>query len=369
MAPCRQQNTSSSGRGGTPHRRSARDLSGQPANRISPWADAADLTPGATPGQTGPTVTVRMGEDESRVAVAVACRPSHDARTPPPLRFRTHDWAGDVTSIHNREPLAIELDAVEIGFATPDGTLRALDGVSLRVPAGSFTVVIGPNGCGKSTLLRVIGGLLEPNAGSVTVGGSAPRAGDGRVGLAFQQPRLVPWRTLLENVALPLELDGVPAPERVDRASVALERVGLGDVAGLRPSELSGGMAQRTGLARALVEDPPVLLLDEPFSALDALTREAFDAELQRLWSERPRTIVLVTHSVGEAVALADLVAVMAPRPGRIARLVSVELERPRGTDLAADSQAARLVGEVRDALSETHAVGLRPWAETRGAA
>ena len=269
----------------------------------------------------------------------------------------------------NREPLAIELDAVEIGFVTPDGTLRALDGVSLRIPAGAFVVVIGPNGCGKSTLLRVISGLLPPDTGSVTVGGTAPAAGDGRVGLAFQQPRLVPWRTLLENVALPLELDGVAESDRLDRARVALERVGLGDVVDLRPSQLSGGMAQRAGLARALVEDPSVLLLDEPFSALDALTREAFDAELQRLWCERARTIVLVTHSVSEAVALADFIAVMTPRPGRIARLVPVELDRPREADLVSDPRAARLVAEVREALSEAHAVDMRPWAEGRGAA
>jgi NitT/TauT family transport system ATP-binding protein len=126
------------------------------------------------------------------------------------------------------EPLAIDLDDVAFGFATPSGTLQALDGLSIRIPAGSFTVVIGPNGSGKSTLLRLIGGLVAPDAGSVTVGGTVPVAGDGRVGLAFQQPRLVPWRTLLANVALPLELDGVPEPERSDRARVALERVGLG---------------------------------------------------------------------------------------------------------------------------------------------
>jgi len=280
-----------------------------------------------------------------------------------------HDWVGMVETKPDLEPLAIDLDAVEFGFVTPSGTLQALDGLSLRIPAGSFTVVIGPNGSGKSTLLRLIGGLVTPNTGSVTVGGTAPVAGDGRVGLAFQQPRLVPWRTLLANVALPLELDGVPEPERSERARVALERVGLGTAVSLRPSELSGGMAQRAGLARALVEDPPVLLLDEPFSALDALTREAFDDEVQRLWTERPRTIVLVTHSVSEAVALADLVAVMTPRPGRVARLVPVELERPRMADPASDPRAARLIGEVREALGQAHGVALLPWAHTRGAA
>ena len=147
--------------------------------------------------------------------------------------------------------------------------------------------------------------------------GRAPRPGDGRVGLAFQQPRLIPWRSTLDNVALPLELAGVPRrsdePARPTRSTVSA-CVGA---ATLRPRELSGGMAQRAALARALIGDPPVLLLDEPFSALDALTRETFDDELQRLWIERPRTVILVTHSVSEAVALADRVVVMTPRPGR----------------------------------------------------
>jgi NitT/TauT family transport system ATP-binding protein len=265
--------------------------------------------------------------------------------------------------------IAIVVDAVGVRFSTPGGAVEALAGCSVAVEAGSFTVVIGPNGCGKSTLLRLVAGLLQPTQGSVMVGGDPPRPGDGRVGLAFQQPRLVAWRSTLDNVALPLELAGVPAVERRERAIRSLERVGLAGAAALRPRELSGGMAQRAALARALIGDPPVLLLDEPFSALDALTRETFDTELQQLWLERRRTVILVTHSVTEAVALADRVVVMTPRPGRVARVVEVDLPRPRRADLTGDPRAAALAAEVREALTDAHAIELRPWAEGEGAA
>ena len=269
-----------------------------------------------------------------------------------------------MTSTQNASALDIGIDAVDVRFATPAGPIEALAGLDLEAPAGSFTVVIGPNGCGKSTLLRLVAGLLEPACGSVRVGGSPPRAGDGRVGLAFQQPRLIPWRSVLDNVALPMELAGIPPDERVQRARLTLERVGLAGVMHLRPRELSGGMAQRAGLARALAIEPPVLLLDEPFSALDAMTRETFDAELQRLWMERRRTVLLVTHSVTEAVVLADRVVVMSPRPGRVVRVVDVDLPRPRPADLTGNPRAAELVAEVRDALASVRAVELRPWAE-----
>ena len=267
-----------------------------------------------------------------------------------------------MTSNTSGSGLDVGIDAVGVRFASPAGPMETLDAFSLEVPAGSFTVVIGPNGCGKSTLLRLVAGLLDPTVGAVRIGGTAPRAGDGRVGIAFQQPRLVPWRSVLDNVALPLELTGAAADERARRATEALERVGLGGVAHLRPRELSGGMAQRAGLARALVTEPPVLLLDEPFSALDALTRETFDAELQRLWLDRPRTVILVTHSVSEAVALADRVVVMTPRPGRVARVVAVDLPRPRAADLTGNARAAEIAAEVRSALASGRAIELRPW-------
>ena len=266
------------------------------------------------------------------------------------------------------QALGVSVEDVTVRFGAPATGLEALAACTLDVPAGSFTVIIGPNGCGKSTLLRLVAGVLAPTQGRVRIGDHPPTAGDGRVSLAFQQPRLLPWRTTLENVAMPLELAGIPLADRVRRGSAALDRVGLGGAAHLRPRELSGGMAQRAALARALVGDPPVLLLDEPFSALDALTRETFDLELQRLWLERRRTVVLVTHSVPEAVALADRVVVMTPRPGRVARVVEVDLPRPRPVDLSGDPRAAGLVGEVRDALVATHAAELRPWAELEGA-
>ena len=265
--------------------------------------------------------------------------------------------------------LPIAVDDVAVRFGSPGSGVTALERCTLEVPAGSFTVIIGPNGCGKSTLLRLMAGLLPPSGGKVRVGGARPRAGDGRLGIAFQQPRLVPWRSTLDNVALPLELAGADAPVRRHAAVQALERVGLAHAAGLRPRELSGGMAQRAALARALITDPPVLLLDEPFSALDALTRETFDAELQRLWVERRCTVVLVTHSVPEAIHLADRVIVMTPRPGRVARIVGVDLPRPRPTELGGDPRVATLAAEVRGALAEAHAVELRPWAEQDGAA
>ncbi len=261
--------------------------------------------------------------------------------------------------------LPVRLDAVRVEFPGADGPLVAVRDLTLEFPGGSFTAIIGPNGCGKSTLLRAIAGLLTPTAGAVRIGEGAnghPRAGDGRVGLAFQQPRLLPWLSTLDNVALPLTLQGAAADDARGRSTEALERVGLAEAAGLMPAHLSGGMAQRAGLARALIGDPPILLLDEPFSALDALTREAFDGELERLWLDRPRTIVLVTHSVGEAVRMADRIVVMTARPGRVAETIPVDLPRPRPATLASDPAAARVDAATRTALAEVHPPELTPW-------
>jgi NitT/TauT family transport system ATP-binding protein len=254
--------------------------------------------------------------------------------------------------------LAVRVDALGVTF--PGGT-EALRDFTLDVEPGSFTAIIGPNGCGKSTLLRVLAGLLRPTSGRVELGAQSPRPGDGRVSLAFQQPRLVPWLSTLENVALPLTLHAAANGEWRRRAEAALERVGLADVAELRPRQLSGGMQQRAALARALITDPPLLLLDEPFSALDALTREAFDAELQRLWIDQPRTVILVTHSVSEAIALADRVVVMTARPGRVARLVDVPLRRPRTFDAVAP-RALEIEAAVRQTLASVHSAELAPW-------
>ena len=261
--------------------------------------------------------------------------------------------------------LPVRFEGVGVQFPQADRPVEALRDLTIDIPAGSLTVIIGPNGCGKSTLLRVIAGLLQPVAGRALIGegaGAEPRAGDGRVGLAFQQPRLLPWLSTLDNVALPLTLAGTPAVEARQRAQEALERVGLAEAAVLRPAHLSGGMAQRAGLARALITDPPILLLDEPFSALDALTREAFDGELQRLWMDRPRTLVLVTHSVSEAIRMADRIVVMTARPGRAAQIIAVDLPRPRPAALASDPLAAAVDATVRTTLAEVHPFELTPW-------
>lgn len=263
--------------------------------------------------------------------------------------------------------LPVRLDAVRVEFPGSDGPLMALRDLTLEIPAASFTAIIGPNGCGKSTLLRVIAGLLTPATGDVQIGDAPdgkPRAGDGRVGLVFQQPRLLPWLSTLDNVGLPLTLAGTSVEEAQERARETLERVGLAEAAALRPAQLSGGMAQRAGLARALIADPPILLLDEPFSALDALTREGFDGELQRLWMDRPRTVVLVTHSVSEAVRMADRIVVMTARPGSVAEIISVDLPRPRLATLAGDPAAAGIDAATRAALAEVHPPELTPWIE-----
>jgi NitT/TauT family transport system ATP-binding protein len=272
------------------------------------------------------------------------------------------------TTEHATQPgSAISIEELAVSFPAPTGSLVALEGFSGTVRDGELVAVIGPNGCGKSTLLRAIAGLVEPSAGRIGIGaeGAPPRAGDGRVGLVFQQPRLLGWRSTLENVALPLELAGRPRAERREAAERALSQVGLADAGALRPRELSGGMQQRVALARSLVTDPPVLLLDEPFSALDALSREAFDAQLESLWLAQRRTVVLVTHSVGEAVQLANRVWVMTPRPGRVAADVPVPLPRPRRTGIAFPGMGA-VEAEVREALVAVHAPELEGWAEAR---
>ena len=256
-------------------------------------------------------------------------------------------------------PPPVTLDAVALTYP---GGVDALAGLDLSVAPGSFTAIIGPNGCGKSTLLRLVAGLLAPTAGAVTVGDRAPRPGDAAISLAFQQPRLVPWLTVAQNVGLPLELGRRDAPARDGRVADALARVGLSGAAERLPHALSGGMAQRAALARALITDPGVLLLDEPFSALDVLTREAFDAELERLWLGRRPTVLLVTHSVSEALTLADEVVVLSARPGRVVLRVPVALPRPRDAELLASPEAARLGADIRAALRASRPPELAAW-------
>ncbi len=230
--------------------------------------------------------------------------------------------------------------------------MTVLDDVSFEVPAHGIAAVVGPNGSGKSTLLRLISGLLTPDSGSILIDGEAVADADARVGLVFQEPRLLPWRTALDNVAFPLELAGVPKAERHERAAALLELVGLTPFAKAYPHQLSGGMRQRAAIARALVRDPQILLLDEPFSALDALTRERFGGELLDIWQRTGTTILMVTHSIAEAVFLADDIIVLTSRPGRVAANIAVPLGRPRLADALDSAAFSRTAATIRAHLS-----------------
>ena len=237
---------------------------------------------------------------------------------------------------------AVSLRGVFKRFRLPGRELVALHDISLEVSGGEFVSVIGPSGCGKSTLLRLVAGLIEPSAGTITIAGEPPGQARARreLGFVFQEPTLLPWRTALENVTLLLEVarQGSPA-ERRERGLELLELVGLGDFADARPAKLSGGMQRRVGIARALALDPRILLLDEPFGALDEITRQRMNMELLNIWTQRATTALLVTHNVGEAVFLSDRVLVMAAGPGRMVAEVMVDLPRPRHLDLLEDQE------------------------------
>ena len=249
---------------------------------------------------------------------------------------------------------AIRLAGLQFAFPVDGQTVPVLGGIDLEVERRSVVALVGPNGCGKSTLLRVIAGLLPAAGGIVEVEGRPVSGPDARVGLVFQEPRLLPWRSAVANVAFPLEVAGVDRAAREDRARALLGLVGLRDWAGARPGELSGGMRQRLAIARALALEPSVLLLDEPFSALDALTRERFNVELLRLWERIGSTIVLVTHSIPEAVFLADRVVVLSPRPAAVAADILVELPRPRRLGDLDAVVLSRTAAEIRARLGGT---------------
>ena len=238
----------------------------------------------------------------------------------------------------------IDVRDVSRSFTVDGHRLVALERIGFDVPAASMTAIVGPNGSGKSTLLRLIGGLLAPDSGHISVGGRMVTGPGPHIGICFQEPRLLPWRGVLDNIALPMELAAVPADERRARARELIDLVGLAGFDQARPHQLSGGMRQRAALARALALRPSVLLLDEPFSALDALTRERLDEELQALWAQTATTIVLVTHDIPEACFLADRVLVLSARPGRVVADIPVAQGRPRRREDPAASQAASAV-------------------------
>ena len=255
---------------------------------------------------------------------------------------------------------AVLLSGVQKRFGDGDHAVHALDGIDLELATGEFVSLIGPSGCGKSTLLRVVADLEQPTSGSVVVGGKTPHQArlDQDYGIAFQQAGLLEWRSVVENVELPLHVHGVDKGKRRARATELLELVGLEEFAGSRPSELSGGMQQRVAIARALAPSPRLLLMDEPFGALDEMTRERMQAELLRIARETEAAVLFVTHSIPEAVVLSDRVVVMSPRPGRITEVVKGERPGPdHDVDDVRESGAFfAAITTVREALRKGHA-------------
>jgi NitT/TauT family transport system ATP-binding protein len=246
----------------------------------------------------------------------------------------------------------LELRGIRRSFSDGrDEPLVALDGVDLSIRPGEIVSIIGPNGSGKSTLLRVVAGLLPPERGQVLLDGRLVEGPDPGIGLVFQEPRLLPWRSVSANVAYPLELAGWSRRARAERVDELLGYVGLRASADVVPSRLSGGMRQRAALARGLALQPSVVLLDEPFSALDALTRERFNVELLRLWAKTRTTIVFVTHNVHEAIFVGDRVVVLSARPGRVVADLEVPFGRPRRLDVMDELAAGLLARQVRESL------------------
>jgi NitT/TauT family transport system ATP-binding protein len=249
-----------------------------------------------------------------------------------------------------QEPL-LQANSLSMTFPNGNGGLKVLDAISLSAQAREFTCVVGPSGCGKTTLLRVLGGLLKPTNGDVRFGGEKLAQPRRRIGFVFQQANLMPWRTALENIVLPLELEGVPVEHAQRRAHELIELMGLEGFEGSLPRDLSGGMAQRVAIGRALVHTPELLLLDEPFGLLDALTRERMGTELLRVWKAQRATVVMVTHSITEAVLLADRVLVLSERPAKIVLDLPVPMARPRSLDLTYTPEFGQLASKVRSAI------------------
>jgi NitT/TauT family transport system ATP-binding protein len=268
---------------------------------------------------------------------------------------RLHDTPSPVASAPSlaaSAPPALTIDRVSKSFVTLDGPVAAIDAVSLEVARGEFVAVIGPSGCGKSTLFNIVGGLIDGYEGRVLVDGAAA-TGKREIGMVFQEESTFPWRTCLDNVAFPLEIAGLARAERTERARHFLRLVGLEGFENRYPSELSGGMRQRTAIARALAFAPKIMLMDEPFAALDEQTRILLGDKVLQIWRELEQTTLLITHNITEAVQLADRVVVMTFRPGRIKRIVPIDLPRPRSSEIVGSAAFGKLVGTIWNDLRE----------------
>lgn len=244
--------------------------------------------------------------------------------------------------------ILLQADKLAVTYASTRGPVVALQDLSTRLHQGEFLSVLGPSGCGKSTLLKVVAGLLKPSGGSVTLAGAPITGPRPDVGIVFQQPTLLPWQTVLDNVLLPVRTLGMDLAAGRDKAMQLLKLVGLDKFARHYPNELSGGMQQRVGIARGIIHDPTLLLMDEPFAALDAMTREHMMLELQRIWMATGKSVVFITHSIPEAVFLSDRIAVLSARPGRTIREVEIDLPRPRTLATMADPRFTEICNELR---------------------
>lgn len=244
---------------------------------------------------------------------------------------------------------ATEIMLKNVGMEYENG-VTALTNVSIDIKKGEFVSLLGPSGCGKTTLLRIIADLLKPTSGEVSVGGETPTEArlKRKYGIVFQSPVLYDWRTVKKNVMLPMEILKVPKAQREERAMQMLELVGLKDFADRYPKQLSGGMQQRVGIARALAIQPEILLMDEPFSALDEFTREKLHEDLLRIWRKTNKTIVFVTHNIAESVFLSDRVCVLSPHPGRLSALIDIDLPRPRTAEIKNTIEFTDYVAKIR---------------------
>ncbi|MBR7741826.1 ABC transporter ATP-binding protein [Phycicoccus sp. BSK3Z-2] len=250
----------------------------------------------------------------------------------------------------------VELSGLEKTYATRTGDVHALSAVDLDISKGEFVAIVGPSGCGKTTLLKILAGLEDHTAGTASIGGHPIRTGNGDVGMVFQKATLLPWQDIAANVLLPLSLRRRPTSQDREKAAALLRMTDLEGFARKRPHELSGGMQQRAAICRALVHKPSLLLMDEPFGALDAMTRDSLNVEVNRIWRETGTTAVLITHSISEAVFLAERIFVMSARPGRIVDEITVPFDRERSLDLLGDPEFAALTSRIRTHFEVTHA-------------
>jgi NitT/TauT family transport system ATP-binding protein len=257
------------------------------------------------------------------------------------------------------EPILVVDDIVK-RFETPEGPLTAVDHVSLSVKPGEFLAVIGPSGCGKSTLFNIVGGLVESYEGTVTVAGDRVRGPHPAIGMVFQEESTFPWRSVVDNVAFPLELTGMRKAERLDRARHFISLVGLDGFERRYPAELSGGMRQRVSIARTLASEPKILLMDEPFAALDEQTRLLLGDKVLQIQQELQQTTLIITHNITEAVQLADRILVMTYRPGRVKRIVDIDLPRPRSSEIVTSEAFGHYVAQIWGDLREEASRGMR---------